>query len=121
MADEKPSEMELFYHFLGQRLETLAFKLTAMFAGLAIAPLCITVAVIHWRASSSLSAVSELAESALEAQVLERFVAVNDLKRNAVESYYQTVHDQVSSLAQDPRIMDYILTLEHRLQQAYHC
>ena len=22
MADEKPSEMELFYHFLGQRLES---------------------------------------------------------------------------------------------------
>jgi len=70
-------------------------KILLSFALLAVIPITVTSVSLWWQANSQ-------AELAIEEQVKDRLLALSEIKKNQIQSYYKQLHKQIRSYSVDP-------------------
>ncbi len=82
----------------------LRAKLTVLFLLVSVPPLVGMAAISLHQASGALDEASSMAAEALEQNAFSRLVSVREVKRGAVEEYFQTLAEQVVTFANEARI-----------------
>lgn len=84
----------------------LRTRLVSLFLLVGIVPMAAVVYVVYNKADRALETARSHATKAIEKQVFDQLTAVRDVKRSAIERYFQTIHDQISTFAEDRMVVD---------------
>ncbi len=81
-------------------------KLITLFLTVGIVPLAIVAWIAFQKANSALDEANTLAGDALKKQVFDQLAAVGEIKRGAVERYFQTINDQIITFSEDRMVVN---------------
>ena len=81
-------------------------KLIALFLLVGITPLVLVAWIALSQATGALDQANSTAARALEKQVFEQLTAIRQNKKVAIESYFQTIEDQILTFSEDRMVVD---------------
>ena len=81
-------------------------KLIALFLLVGIAPLVSVTWIALSQATEALDQANSVAARALEKQVFDQLIAIRQNKKAAIESYFQTIEDQILTFSEDRMVVD---------------
>jgi methyl-accepting chemotaxis protein len=81
-------------------------KLMMIILSIGLTPLLLATLIAWTQAERALETASNTSEEALRSQVISQLQTTNELKRAAVERYFQTIEDQILTFSEDKMIVD---------------
>ncbi|MCP3985601.1 MAG: methyl-accepting chemotaxis protein [bacterium] len=84
----------------------MKIKLQVVILVLGVGPLAIASAVAFIRADSAMDRASAVSQEALQSQVLSKMEGLRDTKRQSIEDYFGTIHDQAITFSENRMVID---------------
>ncbi len=93
------------------RLANISLKprLIGLSLAIGLVPLALSTVIAFVQANGALSDAQSTSAAALKQQIGDQLSAIRDVKKSAIERYFQTINDQIVSFSEDPTIASAIV------------
>ena len=85
---------------------SLKTKLLSLLLGVGIVPAVVIAIIAFVTADKALNQAGEISKEALQQQVFNNLGALRENKRKAVDSYFQTIHDQILTFSENRMVVN---------------